>query len=126
MDAERALLAALGGDCHSRGRRARRPRRRRRLRAEILSADGSEVRAGDIRLDDPDAPARLAARCSMREPGAPGTVRPMRPLVLVLSPGGREGTAARARALGLEPVVAPLFSVHALDWTPPRWRRWGR
>jgi uroporphyrinogen-III synthase len=41
-------------------------------------------------------------------------------LVLVLRPRpGADGTAARARALGLEPVVAPLFSVHALDWTPP-------
>lgn len=41
-------------------------------------------------------------------------------LVLVLRPQpGAERTAARARALGLDPVVAPLFSVHALGWTPP-------
>jgi len=40
--------------------------------------------------------------------------------VLVLRPRpGAEGTAALARALGLEAVAAPLFSVHALDWTPP-------
>jgi uroporphyrinogen-III synthase len=40
--------------------------------------------------------------------------------VLILRPRpGAEETAARARALGLEPVVAPLFTVHALDWEMP-------
>jgi uroporphyrinogen-III synthase len=42
----------------------------------------------------------------------------MKILVLRPQPGADE-TAARARALGLEPVVAPLFSVRPLDWTPP-------
>jgi uroporphyrinogen-III synthase len=42
----------------------------------------------------------------------------MKVLVLRPQPGADE-TAARARALGLEPVVAPLFSVRALAWTPP-------
>ena len=42
----------------------------------------------------------------------------MKVLVLRPQPGADE-TAARARALGLEPVVAPLFSVRPLDWTPP-------
>ena len=42
----------------------------------------------------------------------------MKILVLRPQPGADE-TAARARALGLEPVVAPLFSVRALAWTPP-------
>ena len=40
--------------------------------------------------------------------------------ILILRPQpGAEETAARARALGLQPVVAPLFSVRPLDWTPP-------
>jgi uroporphyrinogen-III synthase len=40
--------------------------------------------------------------------------------VLILRPQpGADETAARARALGLEPVVAPLFTVRALAWTPP-------
>jgi len=42
----------------------------------------------------------------------------MKILVLRPQPGADE-TAARARALGLEPVVAPLFSVRPLAWTPP-------
>ena len=42
----------------------------------------------------------------------------MKILVLRPQPGADE-TAARARALGLEPVVAPLFAVRPLAWTPP-------
>jgi uroporphyrinogen-III synthase len=42
----------------------------------------------------------------------------MKVLVLRPQPGADE-TAARARALGLESVVAPLFSVRPLAWTPP-------
>jgi uroporphyrinogen-III synthase len=40
--------------------------------------------------------------------------------VLVLRPlPGADETAGRARALGLEPLVAPLFAVQPLAWTPP-------
>jgi uroporphyrinogen-III synthase len=40
--------------------------------------------------------------------------------VLILRPQpGAEETAGRARALGLEPLVSPLFIVRPLDWTPP-------
>jgi uroporphyrinogen-III synthase len=40
--------------------------------------------------------------------------------VLVLRPQpGADQTAARARALGLEPVVAPLFSIAARGWEAP-------
>jgi hydroxymethylbilane synthase len=55
--AERALLAALGGDCRS-AVAAQGERRGDRiwLRAEILSPDGREVRSGEG-----DAPAALAA-----------------------------------------------------------------
>ena len=42
----------------------------------------------------------------------------MKVLVLRPQPGADE-TAARARALGLDVVVAPLFSVRPLAWTPP-------
>ena len=42
----------------------------------------------------------------------------MRILVLRPEPGASE-TAARARKLGLEPVVAPLFTVRALPWEAP-------
>jgi len=42
----------------------------------------------------------------------------MKLLVLRPQPGADE-TAARARALGLELVVAPLFAVRPLAWTPP-------
>lgn len=41
-----------------------------------------------------------------------------RVLVLRPQPGAGE-TAERARALGLEPVVAPLFDVRPLAWTAP-------
>ncbi|HEV2815701.1 MAG TPA: uroporphyrinogen-III synthase [Allosphingosinicella sp.] len=42
----------------------------------------------------------------------------MKVLVLRPQPGADE-TAARARAIGLEPVVAPLFAIRALAWSPP-------
>jgi uroporphyrinogen-III synthase len=42
----------------------------------------------------------------------------MRVLVLRPEPGAGE-TAARARALGLTPVVAPLFAVRPLPWAAP-------
>jgi uroporphyrinogen-III synthase len=42
----------------------------------------------------------------------------MKVLVLRPQPGADE-TAARARALGLDVVVAPLFAVRPLAWTPP-------
>ena len=42
----------------------------------------------------------------------------MKLLILRPRPGAGE-TAARARALGLEPVVAPLFAIEALSWEPP-------
>lgn len=41
-------------------------------------------------------------------------------LVLILRPQpGADETAARALALGLTPVISPLFSAGALDWDPP-------
>ncbi len=61
---ERALLAALGGSCHSPvGVLARLEGDRVHLRAEILTEDGTEHRAGDLRfaVGETDAPARLAA-----------------------------------------------------------------
>ena len=51
VTAERAFLAALGGDCHS---AVAALADGGRVKAEILSADGSEVRAGE------GAPAELA------------------------------------------------------------------
>lgn len=40
--------------------------------------------------------------------------------VLILRPQpGADATAARARSLGLTPVVAPLFVIRPLPWTPP-------
>jgi uroporphyrinogen-III synthase len=42
----------------------------------------------------------------------------MKVLVLRPQPGADE-TAARARVLGLEPIVVPLFAVRPLAWTPP-------
>ena len=61
--AERALLLALGGSCHSPiGVLAVFDGDRIRLRAEILSEDGREQREGEATFDtgDTDAPARLA------------------------------------------------------------------
>jgi hydroxymethylbilane synthase len=60
--AERDLLAALGGDCHSAvAARAVIDGEAVCLAAEILSADGREVRAGSIRLADGATPTNLAA-----------------------------------------------------------------
>ena len=42
-----------------------------------------------------------------------------RPLLILRPQPGADETAARARALGLEPVVAPLFTVRPLAWAPP-------
>jgi uroporphyrinogen-III synthase len=41
------------------------------------------------------------------------------PVVVVRPQPGAEATAARLRALGVEPLVAPLFAVSPLPWTPP-------
>jgi len=43
----------------------------------------------------------------------------MKPVLILRPRPGADETAARARALGLEPVVAPLFAVRPLPWTPP-------
>ncbi|UVO55041.1 hydroxymethylbilane synthase [Sphingomonas sp. SUN039] len=62
--AERALLAALGGSCHSPvGVLARFDGELIHLRAEILTEDGAEHRGGakEFVVGDTDAPARLAA-----------------------------------------------------------------
>lgn len=40
-------------------------------------------------------------------------------LLIVRPRPGADETAARARALGLEPIVAPLFELRPLAWTPP-------
>ncbi|HEX5181854.1 MAG TPA: uroporphyrinogen-III synthase [Allosphingosinicella sp.] len=42
-----------------------------------------------------------------------------RPLLILRPQPGAEETAARARALGLDPVVAPLFATRPLAWDPP-------
>jgi uroporphyrinogen-III synthase len=42
-----------------------------------------------------------------------------RPLLILRPQPGADDTAQRARALGLEPVVAPLFTVRSLAWRPP-------
>lgn len=43
----------------------------------------------------------------------------MRPLLVLRPEPGASTTARRARAIGLAPVVAPLFAVRALPWDPP-------
>lgn len=43
----------------------------------------------------------------------------MNPLLILRPQPGADETAARARALGLDAIVAPLFEVRALRWTPP-------
>ena len=44
----------------------------------------------------------------------------MNGIVLILRPQpGADESAGRARALGLKPVVAPLFRVEPLAWQPP-------
>lgn len=43
----------------------------------------------------------------------------MRPLLVLRAEPGASQTAARARAMGLEPVVAPLFTIRPLAWEPP-------
>jgi uroporphyrinogen-III synthase len=42
-----------------------------------------------------------------------------RPLLILRPQPGADATAARARALGLEPVVAPLFTIAPLAWEAP-------
>lgn len=43
----------------------------------------------------------------------------MRPLLILRPEPGAGRTAARAQALGLEPVVAPLFVLEQRSWRPP-------
>ncbi len=42
-----------------------------------------------------------------------------RPLLILRPQPGADETAARARGLGLEPVVTPLFTLRPLAWEPP-------
>jgi hydroxymethylbilane synthase len=58
--AERALLAALGGDCRSPVAALAVEQGGLLLRAEILSEDGAECVAGERRIAGPDDPAALA------------------------------------------------------------------
>jgi hydroxymethylbilane synthase len=61
VHAERAFLAALGGDCHSAvAARAVFDGATLRLDAEILSADGREAQSGTLLVGDGAAPADLA------------------------------------------------------------------
>ena len=64
VGAERAFLAALGGDCRSAvAAQAQCHGDRIRLRAEILASDGSEVRSGETEFAIGDeAPAEALAR----------------------------------------------------------------
>ena len=43
----------------------------------------------------------------------------MRRLVILRPEPGASATAARARAMGLEPVAMPLFKVEPVEWTAP-------
>lgn len=43
----------------------------------------------------------------------------MRPLLVLRPEPGASATAARARALGLEPTVRPLFAVEPVEWQAP-------
>jgi uroporphyrinogen-III synthase len=42
----------------------------------------------------------------------------MKPLLVLRPEPGASTTAARARALGLQPVVAPLFQIEPIAWEP--------
>lgn len=69
--AERALLEALGGDCHSAiAALARISGTTILLRAVLYSEDGAQYVAGEVTFaaDDPGAPARLAADLLARAP----------------------------------------------------------
>lgn len=69
VGAERAFLAALGGDCRSAvAAQGQCHGDRIRLRAEILMADGSEVRSGEIQFDAGDVgPAERLAHQLLAE-----------------------------------------------------------
>jgi uroporphyrinogen-III synthase len=43
----------------------------------------------------------------------------MKPVAILRPEPGASRTAAAASALGLEPVIAPLFRIEPLEWTPP-------
>lgn len=40
-------------------------------------------------------------------------------LLIVRPQPGADESAAKARTMGMEPIVAPLFETKPLDWTPP-------
>jgi hydroxymethylbilane synthase len=64
VNAERALLEALGGNCHSPiAALAQVEGFQIRLKGEVFTADGREMHAGEIVYDAPgDGPAQLADR----------------------------------------------------------------
>lgn len=43
----------------------------------------------------------------------------MRPVLILRPQPGADRTAQRARAMGLEPLICPLFKIVAVAWSPP-------
>lgn len=51
--------------------------------------------------------------------GVPGQIAPDLPVLVLRPQPGADATAARARAIGLDPVILPLFLVEPLSWQAP-------
>ncbi len=123
--AERAFLAALGGDCRSPVAAHARwlADGTLRLDAEIFSDDGAEHAAGHIMARRRGRPRHAGAPAARRSPrhGA-AALRGMtggRPLIVTRPEPGNQATIARARALGLDAHAMPLFAAHPRAWTAP-------
>lgn len=132
VEAERALLAALGGGCQvPLGAYAEWAGARLRLRA--VAADPATGEVFEAVLEgSPDAPQQLGrdAAQALLEAGARRIIAAINPhalplagqTIVVTRARKQAGTlAARLRALGAEVVELPVIEFEPVDFAPPDW-----
>ncbi len=122
--AERAFVAALGGSCHSpvavygaiEGGKIL-------LKAQILSEDGRDQLRDEAVFECGDHESPRALALAMLESGAgldPLALQGgMRRLFVFRPEPAASRTVDKAKALGLDVVSIPLFSLERVDWSAP-------
>ncbi len=132
VEAERALLAALGGGCQvPLGAYAELEGERLRLRAVVADPEGGAV-FECVETGSAEQPAELGRRAAeaLLAAGARELVAQVNPqalpllgqVVVVTRPRGQSGPlVARLRALGADVVELPLIEFRALEFDPPEW-----
>ncbi|MCX7602957.1 MAG: hydroxymethylbilane synthase [Bryobacteraceae bacterium] len=132
VEAERALLQALGGGCQvPLGAYAELAEGRLRLRAVVADPSNGEV-FETVREGSAEAPQELGRETALAllEAGARRIIVAVNPhalplaghkVVVTRAPRQAGGLSARLRALGAEVIELPLIDFEPLDFPPPDW-----